>query len=176
MPVTTLGWWRIRYLIIDPKGQFSFSFPSLAAPTLGNNTQCHGETWHIRTWGYRFHCSPVSSQFVFQHRPVCQHSSHLCWWLWQRWLGRLAAGRPSTMDYPHGQQCGYRTHGCSVSSVSHQWLWRRQQKGGLMTGWHCLSVPHWDRGTLERIAQRDEMNASLKSTVMIVVLLNLFAH
>lgn len=139
-----------------------FFFLSISSSYMGKNTQCqvNGEMCHIvGTWGCCFHCSPVSSQFGFQPHPVGQHSSPLCWWLWQRSPGRSAEGRPSTMDYPHGQQCGCRTPGCSTSSVCHQWLLRQRQRRGSTTGWHGLSVPRWGRGTLEWRGQRAEMNA-----------------
>lgn len=115
----------------------------------------------VRTWGYDFHCPPLSSQFWFQHHSVWKHNSPLCWWLWQRWLHSSAASRHSTMDCPHCRQCGCRTPGCRKSPVSHQWPWRQQRKGGLMTGWRGPSGPHWDKGKLGKMAQRAGINASL---------------
>lgn len=103
----------------------------------------------VSTWSCHFHCSPVSSQFGSQLHPVSQHSSLLYWWLWWMWLYMFVPGPPSTRGCSHSRLCGYRTHGCNMSSASHRWLWRQQRKRALMTEWHFLSVPRWLKGMLE---------------------------
>jgi len=103
----------------------------------------------VSTWGCCSRCSPASRRFVSRLHPVSRHSSLLDSWSWQIWWCTLAAGPPATRDRPRSRRCGCRTCRRRTSSVCRRWLWRRRWRGASTTGRLLLSVPRWERGTLE---------------------------